>query len=306
MIVVTVGCSSDPVTTTTTTTQDSTTPVTDTGTTKKDTGTPAVFDTGIPVVVPDTGVADTGSKPDSGKPVEVDAGRTPGAPPCYNQDSSGADLLQLATNDLGFGYHNAYPRASGCSAGDITAVVNVLREQGARPEAGPDAFRSFQYSYNTLSGVSASCKACIGSEYQQTGENEEAYKWGPSGLRTDPALTQYNLPSNRNFFNFFGCTEARGILTEAEAQAVSDFDACTDLACQLGETASSCGAQGSAKERACVSFAANAGGACESLTEARDAAVGIIIDAKAFDPGVCGDLAGVLNAFCGLPVPTAN
>ena len=292
MVMVTVGCTVSPLGTATAT-QDSTTPVADTGTTPvADTGTTPVADTGT------TRVADTGTgpgpKPDAGKPVGVDAGQTPGAPPCYNQDVAGLDIFDGATSDLGYGYHKALPRASGCSAADITAVGNAV-------SSTTSGFKSFQYSYSTLSGVSATCKACIGAEYNQTGGDGSTYKWSPSGLRTDPALTQYDLPSSRNFFNFFGCTEARGILTEAEAQAMSDFDACTQIACPAADTASSCGAQGSNKERACISFAANAGGACESLTEARDAAVGTALDAKAFDAGICGDLTGVLNAFCGLP-----
>lgn len=238
----------------------------------------------------DSGVADTGTDT---KPVVTDTGVKDtgnGIPTCYNQEQTDEQILEGASNSAeGFGYHPAMAIGSGCSEADITAYTTALES---------DTFKSPQLSTATIAGLSATCKSCLGAEFAQpraTAAEKAATKWGVSGLWTNAALTQYDLPSNRSFFNWYGCTEAKGVLTGAEAKAISDLETCLDIACPTSQDGSACGASGSTKQRACITYATTKG-ACTTLQAAGAAAA--TKAQSALVAGECGDVVGLIKTFC--------
>ena len=270
---------------------------------KLDGGTKA--DAGV-VVDSGDGDDDSGTTVDSGRdagPVDsgTDAGRDSGTdagtvdsgtdagsniPVCYNTADGDAQIFAASTDPASaFGYHPAMPPATGCSAADITAYEAAINSGN---------FLSVQYSTNSAAGVSAACKSCIMAEYGNASTSSNP--WGVSGLRTDAQLTRYELPSSSSFFNFYGCTEARGVLTAAEAAAIYGLETCLGFACPLSDDPTACGTSSNPTYNACVDYAMTSG-ACAPLAAAGNAAA--TKAQNALVSGVCGDVAGVIDAFCG-------
>ena len=243
-----------------------------------DSGTDAGRDSGT-----DAGAVDSGT--DAGA---VDSGTDAGSniPVCYNTADGDAQIFAASTDPASaFGYHPAMPHATGCSTADISAYEAAINSGN---------FLSVQYSTNNAAGVSASCKSCIMAEYANASTSSNP--WGVSGLRTDAQVTQFALPSSSSFFNFYGCTEVRGVLNASEAAAAYGLDTCLGFACPTSDDGTACGTTGSTRHNACVSYALSSG-ACAPLAASGQAA--FTKAQNALVAGICGDAAGVINAFCG-------
>lgn len=210
-------------------------------------------------------------------------------PACYNPQMTDAALAAASVDALtGYAYHDPMPKGSGCSPADAAAYETVFYS---------DEFLFAQYDLPNVSTVSASCKTCLLSEYDDAVNppGTASTKWGWSGLRITPE-GDIVLPSNPLYHNDIGCFERMGVLTNEEARAYHNNEGCLSDACPSSEDDTACGAETSATYAACVAYATSKG-ACAALND-KAKALAPKVEA-AYAAGICASEAAIVMAFCG-------
>lgn len=237
---------------------------------------------------------DSAAPVDSAKPVVVvDSG--PAAPACYSipKDTNGNEvdvdtLISALTNPAAYDYHASLAPASGCSAADVTALVAAVEAKNNAAGATATARFQFQNDVAGLDGVSTTCKSCVSAEYATA--KGPTTKWGVSGAR-HTAARAFELPGNAFGANLFGCAQASGAVTEAQARASYRAALCTSFAC------GGCG-QDAAARNECLAFALSKDGICESFDADAKAADSALKAALAAG-GTCDGLDKIVTVFCG-------
>ena len=270
MVVAAVGCSDDPA--------PANQPPTDAG-----------ADTYKPPVKTDTGA------PDTGPAISTVA--------CYFIDDPNAEtesqLLAVINDKLQIAYHDALPAVPGaCTAADL-AVVDAAVDQNGNLNGGVD----FKTEFAKLA-VSESCKTCGLAEFQtaergSTDVQKKASRWGASALFLKSG-TSLDLPSSRYAGgNMFGCAVRTGVLTDAEASALTALTNCNNLACGAKKDDATCAPSSSAtsKYQKCLQYAATKG-VCKDLQAAGVAAQQKFLG-NAAATAACTGVNKTLAAFCG-------
>ncbi len=242
-------------------------------------------------IAPDAAVVVEQPKPDAAAPTpdtgasQVDAGG-PSGPGCYqSQLGTDQEIAFVAYDTSQYGYHEPLARSPGaCSTADITAFANYTQTQ---------AFKSNQYSTATAP-VSTTCKTCVSAEYN-TAASPTSRPWGVSGLRTNAELTQYEPPSNRAFYNQYGCYQNEGVISASEARAFANIKTCLSFVCPTGSSGQACGAANSTADQACQNYALSSGACTLDVSLAGAAQQKINASTK------CKTIDDILNAFCGTP-----